>query len=187
MTALNNGRGPVPQSRQVHRSYKLPIEARAALAVDLIENGGWPLKDAAASLCVNRKYPMLARRLADADRRRLARSELKLAQVCRDYCQRLAELATQREQAEREATEAARDQLEQSERQAPRQRRHRDPERCRDREHRSRGRRRSRLACGRQSHISGAAPGRGGVTDQAPLASHGRRLFSSHCRRRNRQ
>ena len=89
MTALNNGRGPVPQSRQASGSYKLPIEARAALAVGLIENGGWSLKDAAASLCVNRTYLMLARRLDDDDRLRLARSELKLAQVYRDYRQQL--------------------------------------------------------------------------------------------------
>jgi hypothetical protein len=104
MTVLhNNGGKSVPQSRQANGSYKLSIEARAALAVGLIENGGWLLKGAAASLCVNRTYLMLARRLKDADRRRLARSELKLAKVYRDYRQRLAEHATQREQTEREA------------------------------------------------------------------------------------
>jgi hypothetical protein len=91
MTVLhNNGGKSVPQSRRVSGSYKLTIEARAALAVGLIENG-WSQKDAAAALCVNDTYLRLARRLGDADRQRLARSELKLAQVHRDYYQRLAD------------------------------------------------------------------------------------------------
>jgi hypothetical protein len=38
---------------------------------------------------VNRTYLMLARRLKGADRRRLARGELKLVQIYRDYSQRL--------------------------------------------------------------------------------------------------
>jgi hypothetical protein len=101
MTLHNNGGGPVPQSRQAYGSYKLPIEARAALAVGLIESGGLSLKDAAAALCVNKTYLVLAQRLGDADRHRLARSELKLARVHRDYCQRLAEQRAQREQAGR--------------------------------------------------------------------------------------
>ena len=99
----NNGGALVPQSRQRNGSYRLPIEARAALAVDLIENGGWSLKDAAAALCVNRTYLMLARHLDDADRLRLADGKLKLAKVYRDYCQRIAEQRAQQEQAEREA------------------------------------------------------------------------------------
>jgi hypothetical protein len=59
---------------------------------------------------------MLARRLADADRRRLARSELKLAQVYRDYCQRLAGRRAQRERTKRAAVEATHARLEQSKR-----------------------------------------------------------------------
>jgi hypothetical protein len=115
MTVLhNNGVDPVPQSRHPYGSYRLPIETRAALAVGLIENAGWSLKDAAASLCVNRTYLMLARSLADADRHRLACSELKLAQVHRDYCQRLAGRRAQREQTKRAAVEATHAQLEQS-------------------------------------------------------------------------
>jgi hypothetical protein len=103
----NNGSGPLPQSRQANGSYKLPIEARAALAVVMAESGWLSLKDAAASLCVNRTYLMLARRLDDDDRLRLAHGELKLARVFRDYQQRLAEQRAQREQAERAAQEQA--------------------------------------------------------------------------------
>jgi hypothetical protein len=84
----NNGAKSVPQSRRSWGSYKLPIEARATLAIVLIERG-WSLKAAAAALCVNQTYLRLARRLDAGDRWRLARGELKLAGVHRDYYQRL--------------------------------------------------------------------------------------------------
>jgi hypothetical protein len=100
---LNNGGEPVSQSvspsRAAYGSYKAPIEARAAVAVDLIELVGCSVQEVAAALCVNPTYVRPACNLSVGDLSQLANGELTLAQVARDYRQRLAERRAQREQA----------------------------------------------------------------------------------------
>jgi hypothetical protein len=111
MNNQHNGRTPVRQSRRRRGSYQRSIEQRAAIAGGMIKENGWTIKQAAGLFCVNSAYVSLVRGLSDDDRIKLARGELKLAQLHKDYCRRLAErraqwLAAEREgqmQAEREA------------------------------------------------------------------------------------
>lgn len=96
-----NGGTPVPQSRRPYGSYRHTIESRAVRAVDLVESGV-SIKEVAAALCVCPFYVRLACNLSIADLLRLDSGELTLAEVARDYRQRLAERRAQREQAERD-------------------------------------------------------------------------------------
>jgi hypothetical protein len=100
MRTQTNGRNPV---RQAYGSYQLPIERRAVVAAGMVKQNGWTQKQAAGLLCVNPGYVGLVRRLNDEDRLKLARRELKLARLWKDYRHDLAERRAKLLAAEREA------------------------------------------------------------------------------------
>jgi hypothetical protein len=116
MSTQNNGRSPARQPRRRRRAFytNLSIERRAVVAAGMVKENGWTAQQAAGLCCVNPTYVSLARHLSDEDRLKLARSELKLSHLWKDYRRDLAErrakrLAAEREaqaQAEREAREA---------------------------------------------------------------------------------
>jgi hypothetical protein len=103
MSLQNGSNGSVSQPRRPYGSYQFSIERRAVVAVGTAEQNGWPTKQAAGLFSVCPAYVDLVRRLGADDRLRLVRGELRLAQLHKDYRQRLAERRAQRLAAKREA------------------------------------------------------------------------------------
>ena len=93
MTVQPNGRHRVRQAS----TYRLPIERRAVVAAGMIEQNGWTQRQAAGLCCVNPAYVGVVRRLTGEDRAKLARREIKLSHVWRDYRRGLAEQRANRE------------------------------------------------------------------------------------------
>jgi hypothetical protein len=91
MSSGNTPRHAVRQVRRRRNSYRASIERRAAMAAGMIKESGWSIRQAAGAFCVNAAYLGLARQLNDDDRLKLARGELKLSALWRNYRQRLAE------------------------------------------------------------------------------------------------
>jgi hypothetical protein len=106
---LDNGNTRGRQSRRPHGSYQFPIERRAAVAAGIAAENGWPTKQAAGLLCVNPVYVNLARHLSAEDRLRLARGELKLAQLHKQHLQSSAERRAKKQKAKLEAEQARRE------------------------------------------------------------------------------
>jgi hypothetical protein len=99
-----------PEPRRRRRrgwgTYIAPIERRTAGAADMCLKHGWSVKRAASVFTCCAAYINLAKTLTDSDRAKLARGELRMAALWRDYRRRLAERRAQAEaaaQAEREA------------------------------------------------------------------------------------
>jgi hypothetical protein len=86
----NIPRRAVRQARRRRHSYCATIERRAAMAAGMIKQSGWSTRQAAGAFCVNAAYLGLARQLNDDDRLKLARGELKLSALWRNYRERLA-------------------------------------------------------------------------------------------------
>jgi hypothetical protein len=95
---LVNGR-----SRQRRGSYQDSVERRAAMAVAMMRENGWSAKHTSSLLCVCPPYLSIARHLSDDDLQKLARGEIRLATLYRDYVRLQAERRAQRLAAEREA------------------------------------------------------------------------------------
>jgi hypothetical protein len=77
------GNSPRRVARQPRRSrsYCFSVERRAAVAAYLVKEHGWTTKQAAGLFCVNTRYVSLARRMSEADRRRLIRGTITLSQL----------------------------------------------------------------------------------------------------------
>jgi hypothetical protein len=103
MKSQHNGQSSGRQSRRPYGSYQFSLERRACAAATMANENGWPTKQAAGLFAVNATYIDLVRHLNADDRLRLARGELKLAQVHKEHLQQLAERRAQRLAAEREA------------------------------------------------------------------------------------
>jgi hypothetical protein len=80
-TLGNTPRRAVRQSRRRRRSYCFSVERRAAVAAFLVKEHGWTTKQAAGLFCINTRYVSLARRMSEADRRRLIRGTITLSQL----------------------------------------------------------------------------------------------------------
>jgi hypothetical protein len=105
MSTQNNGRNPARQPRRRRRAFytNLSIERRAVVAAGMVRESGWTAQQAAGLCCVNPTYVGLARQVSDEDRLKLARGELRLARLWKDYRRDLAERQAKRLAAEREA------------------------------------------------------------------------------------
>jgi hypothetical protein len=95
------------RSRQRRGSYQDSIERRAAIAVAMMRENGWSVKHTSGLFCVNRCYLDVARHLDTNGLYKLATGELRLAQLYKEYQQRLAERREQRRQAEWAAEQQA--------------------------------------------------------------------------------
>jgi hypothetical protein len=102
---VNDGAGPNRQARRRQRHIYSHMTAgqRAVVGVELIKERGWTANGAASVVCVNPAYIGLARRLGEDELEQLITGELTLAQINKEYRQRLAERRAQRRQAEHEA------------------------------------------------------------------------------------
>jgi hypothetical protein len=81
-----NGHGDRGHHRAQRRRFYTDrtIEQRAAVAVGMIVENGWTVKQVAGLLCVNPMYVALARDLSEEDRLRLSRGR---NQACRSASQ----------------------------------------------------------------------------------------------------
>jgi hypothetical protein len=103
MTHVSTSSKSATTRRRVRsNSYISPIEHRAAAAAAMIKDG-WGARAASSLFCVNRNYVDIVRKLSDADRQRLYRGELKLADLHQDHLRQLAERRAERLAAAREA------------------------------------------------------------------------------------
>jgi hypothetical protein len=107
MKSQHNGQSSGRQSRRTYGAYRYPLERRAVVAAGMAEQNGWPTKQAAGLFAVNATYVDLVRHLDAGERGKVARGELKLAQLYKNYQQRLAERRAQRLAVEQEAQEQA--------------------------------------------------------------------------------
>jgi hypothetical protein len=92
-----------PRRRRRRGNYCSSLERRAAVAAGMIEHDGWTARQAAGLVCVNPSYVSIVRHLGADDRLRVARGELKLSALYKDYRQRLAKRRAQRLADERAA------------------------------------------------------------------------------------
>ena len=99
--------GPEPRRRRRRRrgdGYRAPISrVWTAIGADMCIKYGWSVRRAAAVFCSNPSYIGRAKSLSATDRARLARGELRIAELWKDYRRRLDERRAQRLAAEREA------------------------------------------------------------------------------------
>jgi hypothetical protein len=107
-----NGHGASPSARQPRRGHRGPsyqdsVERRAAMAVAMMRENGWSAKHTSSLLCVCPPYLSIARHLSDDDLQKLARGEIRLATLYRDYVRLQAERREQRQAAKREAQDQA--------------------------------------------------------------------------------
>jgi hypothetical protein len=93
-----NGRRPAGQA-----SYRLPIERRAVVAAGMIEENGWSQRQAAGLCCVNPAYVSLVQHLNSEDRVKLARREIRLSHLWKNYRRDLAARKAERLAAEHKA------------------------------------------------------------------------------------
>jgi len=74
---------PHPANRQSRRRLRPGLAQRAVAAVKLVTQRGWSQRTAAVVFGVSQGYISVVRRASTADRRRLARGEISLAELYR--------------------------------------------------------------------------------------------------------